>query len=228
MRRARIVNERRTGRGGKVAPPHDSRWPWMATAPQLFDDNPTPHPPHGGGGGGEGRKEAGSVDGPSWWPADYRGRAWSFSRDMARGMADEIATRSRSTSWARSGFAVSSICATSIYRTADNLVLMTSLGVVDQGAAHVSIHRARGAGTEKRCSPPSTDFPNVDSGARQEALAHVGELWPHLRAALIASLVTACGVLVLAGAITAGTGRAFRCGGAEGLRRDAGATRWSI
>ena len=154
-------------------------------------------------------KEARVVEGPSWWPADYRGPSLvSFSRDLARGMGlkigDTITVNIIGRDLDLRIFNLRDID----FRTGGmNFVLMASPGVVDQ-APHtfLSTVRAAPAQEEAMFAAVSKDFPNVTVVRVKEALAQVGELLAALaRGIAIASLVTIlAGVLVLAGAIAAG------------------------
>jgi putative ABC transport system permease protein len=154
-------------------------------------------------------KDARVVEGPDWWPADYRGPSLvSFSRDLARGMGlkigDTITVNIIGRDLDLRIFNLRDID----FRTGGmNFVLMASPGVVDQ-APHtfLSTVRAAPAQEEAMFAAVSKDFPNVTVVRVKEALAQVGELLAALaRGIAIASLVTIlAGVLVLAGAIAAG------------------------
>jgi putative ABC transport system permease protein len=154
-------------------------------------------------------KDARVVEGPDWWPADYRGPSLvSFSRDLARGMGlkigDTITVNIIGRDLDLRIFNLRDID----FRTGGmNFVLMASPGVVDQ-APHtfLSTVRASSAQEEAMFQAVSKDFPNVTVVRVKEALAQVGELLAALaRGIAIASLVTIfAGVLVLAGAIAAG------------------------
>jgi len=149
------------------------------------------------------------VEGPSWWPADYRGPSLvSFSRDLARGMGlkigDTITVNIIGRDLDLRIFNLRDID----FRTGGmNFVLMTSPGVVDQ-APHTFLSTVRAATAEEEAmfAAVSKDFPNVTVVRVKEALAQVGELLAALaRGIAIASLVTIlAGVLVLAGAIASG------------------------
>ena len=154
-------------------------------------------------------KEARVVEGPDWWPADYRGPSLvSFSRDLARGMGlkigDTITVNIIGRDLDLRIFNLRDID----FRTGGmNFVLMASPGVVDQ-APHTFLSTVRAAPTQEEAmfAAVSKDFPNVTVVRVKEALAQVGELLAALaRGIAIASLVTIfAGVLVLAGAIAAG------------------------
>jgi len=154
-------------------------------------------------------KDARVVEGPSWWPADYRGPILvSFSRDLARGMGlkigDTITVNIIGRDLDLRIFNLRDID----FRTGGmNFVLMTSPGVVDQ-APHTFLSTVRAATDQEEAmfAAVSKDFPNVTVVRVKEALAQVGELLAALaRGIAIASLVTIfAGVLVLAGAIAAG------------------------
>jgi len=154
-------------------------------------------------------KDARVVEGPSWWPADYRGPSLvSFSRDLARGMGlkigDTITVNIIGRDLDLRIFNLRDID----FRTGGmNFVLMTSPGIVDQ-APHTFLSTVRAAPDQEEAmfAAVSKDFPNVTVVRVKEALAQVGELLAALaRGIAIASLVTIlAGVLVLAGAIAAG------------------------
>jgi putative ABC transport system permease protein len=154
-------------------------------------------------------KDARVVEGPDWWPADYRGPSLvSFSRDLARGMGlkigDTITVNIIGRDLDLRIFNLRDID----FRTGGmNFVLMASPGVVDS-APHtfLSTVRAAPAQEEAMFAAVSKDFPNVTVVRVKEALAQVGELLAALaRGIAVASLVTIfAGVLVLAGAIAAG------------------------
>jgi putative ABC transport system permease protein len=154
-------------------------------------------------------KDARVVEGPDWWPADYRGPSLvSFDRSLAQGMGlklgDTITVNLVGRDVELRIFNLRDID----FRTGGiNFVLTCSPGEVDK-APHTFLATVRAAPEQEEAifAAVSKAFPNVTVVRVKEALAQVGELLAALaRGIEIASLVTIlAGVLVLAGAIAAG------------------------
>ena len=158
-------------------------------------------------------KNARVVEGPDWWPADYRGETLvSFDRNLARGMGLQIGDTITINLIGRD-------IDLTIYNLRDidfrtggiNFVLTLSPGII-ASAPHTFLATVRTAPAQEDAmfAAVSKGFPNVTVVRVKEALAQVGELLAALaRGIEIASLVTIlAGVLVLAGAIAAGHARA--------------------
>jgi putative ABC transport system permease protein len=154
-------------------------------------------------------KDAHVVEGPDWWPADYRGPTLvSFDRSLARGMGlkigDSITVNLIGRDIDLRIFNLRDID----FRTGGiNFVLTVSPGEADK-APHTFLATVRAAPADEEAifAAVSKAFPNVTVVRVKEALAQLGELLAALaRGTEMASLVTIlAGVLVLAGAIAAG------------------------
>jgi putative ABC transport system permease protein len=154
-------------------------------------------------------KAARVVEGPSWWPADYRGPTLvSFDRKMARDMGLKIGDSITINLVGRDiDLKIFNLRDIDFSTGGMNFVLTVSPGVVDQAPhSFLSTVRVNATQEEPMFAAVSNAFPNVSIVRVKEALAQVGELLAALaRGIEIASLVTIlAGVLVLAGAIAAG------------------------
>jgi putative ABC transport system permease protein len=154
-------------------------------------------------------KNAKVVQGPNWWPADYRGPTLlSFDAEIAAGMGLKIGDTITLNVLGRDIDA-------RIYNLRDvdlrtggiNFLFVLSPGVID-AAPHsfIASVRAAPADEEPIFAAVAREFPNVSVIKVKEALAEIGRMLEALtRGVSIASLVTIlAGILVLAGAIAAG------------------------
>jgi putative ABC transport system permease protein len=154
-------------------------------------------------------KNARVVEGPDWWPADYRGAPLvSFDKNLARGMGLKLGDIITINLIGRD-------IDLTIYNLRDidfrtggiNFVLTLSPGIIES-APHTYLATVRTAPSQEDAifAAVSRAFPNVTVVRVKEALAQVGELLASLaRGIEIASLITIlAGILVLAGAIAAG------------------------
>ena len=154
-------------------------------------------------------KNARVVEGPDWWPADYRGDTLvSFDRDLARGMGVKIGDIITINLIGRDINLRIYNLRDIDFRTGEiNFVLTVSPGIV-ASAPHSFLATVRTAPAQEDAmfTAVSRAFPNVTVVRVKEALSQVGELLAELvRGIEIASLITIlAGVLVLAGAIAAG------------------------
>jgi putative ABC transport system permease protein len=149
------------------------------------------------------------VEGPDWWPADYRGPPLlSFDAELAEGMGLEIGDTLTLNILGRDIEATIFNLRDVDFRTGGiNFLNIMSPGIIDQ-APHTFLAtvRADTADEEPMFAAISRAFPNITVVRVKETLAQVGELLGALaRGVSVASLVTIlAGVLVLAGAIAAG------------------------
>jgi putative ABC transport system permease protein len=154
-------------------------------------------------------KGARVVEGPTWWPADYRGPTLvSFDRSLARGMGLKIGDTITVNVVGRDiDLRIFNLRDIDFRTGGINFILTVSPGVVDQ-APHSFLATVRTAPAQEEAmfSAISKAFPNVTIVRVKDALAQVGEMLAALaRGIEVASLVTIlAGVLVLAGAIAAG------------------------
>ena len=149
------------------------------------------------------------VEGPEWWPADYRGPPLlSFDAGLARGMGLRIGDTITLNILGRDIDATIFNLRRIDFRTGGvNFINIMSPGTIDQ-APHSFLATVRAAANDEEAmfAAVSRAFPNVTIVRVKEALAQAGELLAMLaRGVSIASLITIlAGVLVLAGAIAAG------------------------
>ncbi len=154
-------------------------------------------------------KDAHVVEGPAWWPPDYRGATLvSFDRELAQGMDLKLGDTITINVVGRDIDLIIYNLRDIDYRAAGaNFILLLSPGVIDK-APHTFISNVRaGPGDEEAMfAAVSRAFPNVSVVRVKEALAQVGEMLAVLaRGVEVASLVTIlAGILVLAGAVAAG------------------------
>jgi len=154
-------------------------------------------------------KNAKVVQGPNWWPADYRGPTLlSFDKEIADGMGLKIGDTVTLNVLGRDIDA-------RIYNLRDidlrtggiNFLFVLSPGVID-AAPHSFIASVRTSPEDEEpiFAAVAREFPNVSVIRTKEALAEIGRMLEALtRGVSIASLVTLlAGILVLAGAIAAG------------------------
>jgi len=154
-------------------------------------------------------KDARVVDGPDWWPPDYRGATLvSFDSELAQGMGLKLGDTITINVAGRD-------LDLTIYNLRDidyraggvNFILILSAGLIDK-APHTFMSTVRaGPGDEEAMfAAVSKAFPNVTVVRVKEALVQVGEMLAVLaRGVEVASLVTVlAGILVLGGAIAAG------------------------
>jgi putative ABC transport system permease protein len=149
------------------------------------------------------------VEGPAWWPADYRGPPLlSFDAELAKGMGLKLGDTLTLNVLGRDIEARIFNLRDIDFRTGTiNFINILSPGVIDQ-APHSFLATVRAGASEEEpmFAAISRAFPNVTVVRVKETLAQVGELLAALaRGVSLASLVTILsGVLVLAGAIAAG------------------------
>ena len=149
------------------------------------------------------------VEGPEWWPANYRGAPLlSFDAGLARGMGLKIGDTITLNILGRDIDATIFNLRRIDFRTGGvNFINIMSPGTIDQ-APHSFLATVRAAASDEEAmfSAVSRAFPNITIVRVKEALAQAGELLAMLAQGIsIASLVTIlAGVLVLAGAIAAG------------------------
>ncbi len=154
-------------------------------------------------------KEAKVVEGPTWWPADYRGPTLvSFDRELARGMGLKIGDTITVNIIGRDiDMRIFNLRDINFRSGGMNFVLMASPGVVDR-APHTFLATVRTAPNREEAmfSAISRAFPNVTIVRVRDSLAQLGEMLQALANGIeIASLVTIfAGALVLAGAIANG------------------------
>jgi putative ABC transport system permease protein len=154
-------------------------------------------------------KDARVVEGPRWWPSDYRGPTLvSFDRDLARGMGLKIGDTITVNIVGRDiDLKIFNLRDVDFRTGGINFIFVVSPGVVDS-APHTFLSTVRAAPAQEEAlfSAVSKQFPNITVVRVRDALSQVGELLAALvRGIEIASLVTVlAGVLVLAGAIAAG------------------------
>jgi len=149
------------------------------------------------------------VEGPEWWPADYRGSPLlSFDEDLARGMGLKIGDTITLNILGRDIEAKIFNLRDIDFRTGGvNFINIMSPGTIDQAPhSFLATVRADPSEEETMFAAVSRAFPNVTIVRVKEALVQAGELLAMLaRGISVASLVTIlAGVLVLAGAIAAG------------------------
>jgi putative ABC transport system permease protein len=149
------------------------------------------------------------VEGPEWWPADYRGAPLlSFDAGLARGMGLKIGDTITLNILGRDMEATIFNLRRIDFRTGGvNFINIMSPGTIDQAPhSFLATVRAAAGDEEAMFSAVSRAFPNITIVRVKEALAQAGELLAMLAQGIsIASLVTIlAGVLVLAGAIAAG------------------------
>jgi putative ABC transport system permease protein len=154
-------------------------------------------------------KDTRVVDGPAWWPADYRGPPLlSFSADLARGMGLKVGDTMTLNILGRDIEAKIFNLRDIDFRTGGiNFLNIMSPGIIDQAPhSFLATVRADPADEEPMFAAVSRTFPNVTVVRVKETLAEVGRMLEALaRGVSVASLVTIlAGVLVLAGAIAAG------------------------
>src|SRR5258705_12024937 len=125
-------------------------------------------------------KDARVVEGPSWWPANYRGPSLvSFSRDLARGMGLKIGDTITVNIIGRDiDLRIFNLRDIDFRTGGMNFVLMASPGVVDT-APHTFLFTLRTAPAQEETmfAALSKDFPHVTGGRVKEALAPVGQLF---------------------------------------------------
>ena len=149
------------------------------------------------------------VDGPEWWPADYRGPTLvSFDKNLAAGMGLKIGdTITISLLGREIDLKIFNLRDIDFRNAGLNFILTVSPGVVDQAPhAFFSSVRVAPADEDALFTAISAAFPSITVVRVKEALAQVGVMLESLaRGIEIASLITIfAGVLVLAGAIAAG------------------------
>jgi putative ABC transport system permease protein len=149
------------------------------------------------------------VEGPAWWPADYRGPPLlSFDAELAEGMGLKIGDTMTLNILGRDIEATIFNLRDVDFRTGGiNFLNIMSPGIIDQAPhSFLATVRADAADEEPMFAAISRAFPNITVVRVKETLAQVGELLAALaRGVSVASLVTIlAGVLVLAGAIAAG------------------------
>ncbi len=155
-------------------------------------------------------KNANVVEGPDWWPADYKGETLlSFDRDLAKGLGLKIGdTISINIAGREIEMRIFNLRDVDFSTGGVNFIYTVSPGTVDL-APHSFVASVR-AGTpreeQEMFAAVSKNYPNVTVVRTKEALVQLGEMLQALsRGIAIASLVTIlAGVLVLAGAIAAG------------------------
>jgi putative ABC transport system permease protein len=154
-------------------------------------------------------KEAKVVEGPHWWPADYRGPTLvSFDRNLARGMGLKIGDTVTVNITGRDiDMRIFNLRDINFRTGGMNFVFMASPGVIDK-APHTFLSTARTAPNREEAmfSAVSRAFPNVTIVRVRDSLSQLGEMLQALANGIeIASLVTIlAGALVLAGAIANG------------------------
>jgi putative ABC transport system permease protein len=154
-------------------------------------------------------KNAHVVEGPDWWPADYRGEPLvSFDQSLARGMGLKLGDKITINLIGRDiDLRIFNLRDIDFRTGGINFVLTLSPGIVES-APHTFLATVRAAPEQEDAvfAAVSKSFPNVTVVRVKEALAQVGELLASLaRGIEIASLITIlAGILVLAGAIAAG------------------------
>jgi putative ABC transport system permease protein len=154
-------------------------------------------------------KEAKVVEGPAWWPANYRGPTLvSFDRNLARGMGLKIGDTITVNIIGRDiDMRIFNLRDINFRTGGMNFVLMASPGVVDQ-APHTFLSTVRTAlnREEAMFSAVSRAFPNVTIVRVRDSLTQLAEMLQALANGIeIASMVTIlAGALVLAGAIANG------------------------
>jgi putative ABC transport system permease protein len=154
-------------------------------------------------------KNARIVEGPDWWPADYRGPTLvSFDKELADGMGLKIGdTMTISLLGREIDLRIFNLRDIDFRNAGLNFILTVSPGIVDQAPhAFFSSVRVAPADEEPLFTAIAGTFPNVTVVRVKEALAQVGVMLASLaRGIEIASLITIfAGILVLAGAIAAG------------------------
>jgi len=154
-------------------------------------------------------KNARVVEGPEWWPADYRGSTLvSFDRNLARGMGLKIGDTITINVVGRDiDLRIFNLRDIDFRTGGMNFIFTVSPGTIDQ-APHVFLSTVRTAPAEEEAmfSAVSKAFPNVTIVRVRDALAEVGEMLAALaRGIEVASLITIlAGALVLTGAIASG------------------------
>jgi putative ABC transport system permease protein len=154
-------------------------------------------------------KEAKVVEGPHWWPANYRGPTLvSFDRNLAQGMGLKIGDTITVNITGRDiDMRIFNLRDINFRSGGMNFIFMASPGIVDK-APHTFLSTVRTApdGEEAMFSAVSRDFPNVTIVRVRDSLSQLGEMLQALANGIeIASLVTIlAGALVLAGAIANG------------------------
>ena len=154
-------------------------------------------------------KDTRVVEGPEWWPADYRGAPLlSFDAELAEGMGLKIGDTLTLNILGRDIEATIFNLRDVDFRTGGiNFLNIMSPGIIDQAPhSFLATVRADAADEEPMFAAISRAFPNITVVRVKETLAQVGEMLAALaRGVSVASLVTIlAGVLVLAGAIAAG------------------------
>ena len=154
-------------------------------------------------------EDARVVEGPAWWPADYRGPPLlSFDAELAEGMGLKIGDTLTLNILGRDIEATIFNLRDVDFRTGGiNFLNIMSPGIIDQAPhSFLATVRADAADEEPMFAAISRAFPNITVVRVKETLAQVGELLAALaRGVSVASLITIlAGVLVLAGAIAAG------------------------
>ena len=149
------------------------------------------------------------VEGPEWWPADYRGPTLvSFDKELAAGMGLKVGdTITISLLGREIDLKIFNLRDIDFRNAGLNFILTVSPGVVDQAPhAFFSSVRVAPADEEALFTAIARAFPNVTVVRVKEALAQVGVMLASLaRGIEIASLITIfAGILVLSGSIAAG------------------------
>jgi putative ABC transport system permease protein len=154
-------------------------------------------------------KNAHVVEGPSWWPPDYRGETLiSFDRELAEGMGLKLGdTITINVEGRDLDLKIYNLRDIDYLAGGANFIFILSPGVIDK-APHTFVSNVRvGTGEEDAMfAAVSRAFPDVTVIRVKEALAQLGEMLAALaRGVEVASLVTIlAGILVLAGAVAAG------------------------
>jgi putative ABC transport system permease protein len=154
-------------------------------------------------------KDAKVVEGPKWWPADYRGPTLvSFDSDIAHDMGLKLGDTITLNVLGRDIDARIFNLREIDFRTGGiNFIFILSKGVIDT-APHSFLATVRTAPQDEDVvfTAVTRAFPNVSVVRTKEALAEIGAMLEALaRGIAIASLITIlAGILVLAGAIAAG------------------------
>jgi putative ABC transport system permease protein len=154
-------------------------------------------------------KDAKVVEGPQWWPVNYRGPTLvSFDRNLARGMDLKIGDTITVNIIGRDiEMRIFNLRDINFRSGGMNFVFMVSPGVVDR-APHTYLATVRTAPNREEAmfSAVSRAFPNVTIVSVRDSLTQLGEMLQALANGIeIASLVTIlAGALVLAGAIANG------------------------